>query len=102
MDEKVVQIGRARSPKDDVWDALVESFGEPRMDTERAMFGRVVAELLRGGATADETRKACQYVLERFDSPSVNAVPKWFTVSLNGNGKRSAQDIAFDQVRSQP
>lgn len=71
------------------------------MDTERKMFGRVVAELLRGGATADETRKACQYVQATFDSPSVNAVPKWFSVAQNAGEKKSAQQQALDRLRSQ-
>jgi hypothetical protein len=94
-------IGRARNPKDEVWDVLVEHFGNPRMDTERKMFGRVVAELLRGGATETETRKACAYVLATFDSPSVNAVPKWFSVAQNGSARKTPQQIAFDQLRGQ-
>ena len=47
------------------------------------MFGRVVAELLEAGATSQETKRACDYVLANFDSPSVNAVPKWFSVAQN-------------------
>lgn len=86
-------------PRNAVWDTLVAHFGEPRMDTERKMFGRVVAELLRGGATEAETRKACAYVLATFDSPSVNAVPKWFSVAQNGTVKKSAQQLEFDKVR---
>jgi hypothetical protein len=70
------------------------------MDTERKMFGRVVAELLRGGATPEETAKACEYVLATFDSPSVNAVPKWFSVAQNGVSKRSPQQIAMDNLRA--
>ncbi len=93
-------IGRARTPKDDIWDSLTAHFGEPRMDTERKMFGRVVAELLRGGATEQETTKACEYVLATFDSPSVNAVPKWFSVAQNAQPKRSAQQIEFDKLRA--
>lgn len=88
------------NPRHAVWDTLTEHFGEPRMDTERKMFGRVVAELLRGGATADETRKACQYVLATFDSPSVNAVPKWFSVAQNAGVKKSAQQQAIDNLRA--
>ena len=92
---------QTRTPRQEVWDTLTEHFGEPRMDTERKMFGRVVAELLRGGATADETRKACAYVLATFDSPSVNAVPKWFAIA-NGAGKprQSAQQQAFEELRN--
>ncbi len=92
---------RDRSPRDDVWDSLTATFGEPRTKTERAMFGRVVAELLEAGATAAETVKACEYVIATFDSPSVNAVPKWFSVAQNGTAKKSAQQIAFDQLRGQ-
>ncbi len=95
--ENVVKL---KSPRDEVWDTLTEFFGNPRMDTERSMFGKVVAELLRGGATADETRKACEYVQATFDSPSVNAVPKWFSVAQNGSAKKSAQQIEIDKLRA--
>ncbi len=70
-----------RNPRHDVWDALTAHFGEPRTKTERTMFGRVAAELLEAGANMEETKKACEYVLANFDSPSVNAVPKWFSVA---------------------
>ncbi len=95
---EVVPI-RARSPRDDVWDSLTATFGEPRTKTERAMFGRVVAELLEAGATAAETVKACEYVIATFDSPSVNAVPKWFSVAQNVKAQKSAQQMEFDKLR---
>ena len=92
---------RTRTPRDDVWDSLTAHFGNPRTKTERAMVGRVVAELLEAGATEAETRKACEYVLANFDSPSVNAVPKWFS---RANGveivKKTAQQIEIDKLRS--
>ena len=90
-----------RSPKDEVWDSLVAHFGNPRTKTERTMFGRVVKELLEAGATSEETDKACQYVLANFDSPSVNAVPKWFSVAQNGTARKSAQQLEFDKLRGQ-
>ncbi len=82
-----------------MWDSLTATFGEPRTKTERAMFGRVVAELLEAGATAQETVKACEYVIATFDSPSVNAVPKWFSVAQNGTPRRSAQQMEFDKLK---
>lgn len=80
MSENVLPL-RRRTPRDDIWDSLTDHFGNPRTKTERSMFGRVAAELLEAGATAAETQKACAYVQATFDSPSVNAVPKWFTVA---------------------
>lgn len=90
-----------QNPRHQIWDVLTEFFGVPRMDTERTMFGRVVAELLRGGATAEETRKACKYVLAQFDSPSVNAVPKWYSRAQMAptSMRRSAQEEALDALR---
>ncbi len=79
----------SKSPRDQVWDTLTEHFGNPRTKTERGMFGRVCAELLEAGATAEETDIACRYVIGAFDSPSVNAVPKWFSAAINGR-KRPA------------
>ena len=93
-----------RTPRqmDPIWDTITEHFGKPRTKTERTMVGRVAAELLQAGATEAETRKACQYVLATFDSPSVNALPKWFTVAQNGNSsRRSAQEEAIAQLRMQ-
>lgn len=91
--------GRARTPRDDVWDSLTAHFGEPRTKTERAMFGRVVVELLEAGATSAETTKACAYVIATFDSPSVNAVPKWFSVAQNGAQRKTPQQIELDKLK---
>lgn len=102
IEKENVRPLRELTPRDVVWNTLTAHFGNPRTKTERSMFGRVVAELLEAGATADETQKACEYVLANFDSPSVNAVPKWFG---RANGaeivKKSAQQIAIDQLRNQ-
>ena len=43
-------MSRARTPRDDVWDALAHHFGEPRTKTERTQFGKVVNELMEAGA----------------------------------------------------
>ncbi len=90
---------RKRTPRDEVWDVLVEHFGSPEMSTERAMFGRVVAELLEGGATAERTEVACRYVVSNFDSPSVNAVPKWYSVANNAKPKLSPQEQTLRALR---
>jgi hypothetical protein len=91
---------RARSPKDDLWDTLAEHFGEPRTRTERSQFGKVIVELLEAGASPQETATACLYVLRTFDSPSVFAVIKWFTVAQRDQPKPSAQQAAIDRLRS--
>jgi hypothetical protein len=84
-----------------VWDELAEQFGEPRTKTERTQFGKVVAELLEAGATPEEVRSACVYVLAAFDNPSVFAVVKWFTAAQPGQrpGKMSEQQQALDLLR---
>lgn len=104
LDEQWIEKANVRpirelTPRDAVWNTLTAHFGNPRTKTERSMFGRVVAELLEAGATSAETQKACEYVLATFDSPSVNAVPKWFSVAQNGTAKKSAQQIEFDRLR---
>lgn len=90
---------RARTPRDDVWDELAEHFGEPRTKTERTQFGRVVNELMEAGAIPEEVRKACVYVKATFDSPSVFAVTKWFTVAQQAQVKVSPQQAAIEQLR---
>jgi hypothetical protein len=93
--------GRTRTPRDDQWDCLASHFGEPRTKTERAAFGKVVGELLEAGATVEETENACSYVIRTFDSPSVFAVVKWFSVAQNEKPKMSPQQAALDELRRQ-
>lgn len=64
------------------------------------MFGRVAAELLEAGATSAETLKACVYVIANFDSPSVNAVPKWFSVAQKDIRKPTQQQLEIDKLRA--
>jgi hypothetical protein len=85
-----------------VWDELARHFGEPRTKTERSQFGKVVAELLEAGATVEETREVCIYVLAAFDNPSVFAVVKWFTAAQPGqrpHARASEQQQALDSLR---
>lgn len=90
---------RARTPKDDLFDCLTEHFGNPRTRTEEVMFGKVVSELLYAGATSEETENACSYVLRNFDSPSVFAVTKWFSVAQNERPKLSPQEQMLEDLR---
>lgn len=90
---------RDKLPRDLVWDCLAEFFGEPRTKTEQGRFGKVVRELLEAGATADEVRRACEYVQRTFDSPSVFAVTAWFSVAQNDRPNQSAQQRALDELR---
>lgn len=90
-----------RDPRHVVWDCLAEHFGPPRTKTEQAGFGKVVAELLEAGANEEETRNACSYVIRNFDSPSVFAVVKWFSVAINEKPKLSAQQQAVEDLRRQ-
>jgi hypothetical protein len=93
---------RARTIKDDLFDCLTEHFGVARTRTEQVMFGKVVSELLAAGATVEETNTACEYVQRNFDSASVFAVVKWFSIAINEKPKLSAQQQALDQLRRQP
>lgn len=91
---------RARTPRDDVWDELAGHFGEPRTQTERTQFGKVVNELMETAATPEEVRKAAVYVKAHFDNPSVFAVTKWFTVAQQAEEKVSTQQAAIEKLRS--
>lgn len=90
-----------RSPRDEAWDCLTEFFGDPRTKTERTMFGKVVAELLEAGASEDEVRRACEYVLARFDSPSVFAVTKWLTTAQRQQARPQGADAIAERLRRQ-
>ncbi len=93
--------GREKSPRDLVWDILAFHFGDPRTKTERTQFGKVVGELLEAGANEEETENACSYVIRTFDSPSVFAVVKWFSVAQNEKPKMSAAEQAIENLRRQ-
>lgn len=93
-------MSRSRTPKDDLWDELARHFGSPRTQTERKQFGSVLRELLEAGATVEEVEKACEYVKSTFDSPSVHAVVKWFTVAQRAEEKRSPQQEAIERLRA--
>lgn len=94
-------MARPRTPKDDVWDELASHFGEPRTRTERSQFGKVVVELMEAGATAEEVRRACIYVKTAFDSPSVFAIAKWFTVAQQADMRLTPQQQALQQLRGE-
>jgi hypothetical protein len=93
-------MDREKTPRDEIWDALADSFGAPRTRTEQAMFGKVVAELLEAGATPLETAQACEYVHARFDTPSPFAVVKWLSTSLNQKPKLSSSSATISRLRS--
>jgi hypothetical protein len=78
---------------------MADRFGEPRTKTERSQFGRVVAELLEAGANVEETERACDYVLRTFDSPSVFAVTKWFSVAQREPTRQQGAAAIVEQLR---
>jgi hypothetical protein len=92
--------GREKTPRDLIWDILASHFGDPRTKTERNQFGKVVGELLEAGANEEETENACSYVIRNFDSPSVFAVVKWFSVAQNDKPKPSKQEEEINRLRS--
>src|SRR5690606_36032856 len=66
----VVDHSRRRQ-RDEVWDALVELFGEPATDTNRKLRGKVVASLKRAGATYDEILRRAQSWPLHFESATL-------------------------------
>ena len=66
----VVDHSRRRQ-RDEVWDALVELFGEPATDSNRKLRGKVVASLKRAGATYDEILRRAQSWPLHFESATL-------------------------------
>ena len=50
-------------PRDELWDAWVETWGEPQTKTERGRLNRAIKELREIDATPDQVRQA----LRRYD-----------------------------------
>ena len=88
-----------KTPANHAWDCIAAKFGDPRTKNEQAMFGKVVAELMAAGASTEEIEKTCDYVLQRFDNPSVMSIPKWFSVSQKQGPQMSPQQAEIAKLR---
>lgn len=97
---------RKRTARDDIWDALVEFFGEPSTTSSRSMFGKAVKELVEAGATpeevltrAEEAAKRWSYVftpqalLKHWDSLAVEQKEQ---SELRGNAQLGKSYLNFD------
>lgn len=79
-------------PRDELWDAWVDVWDEPRTRTERSRLNAALKELRVAGATADEVRR----VLKAYDQEypgmthSPQGVTKNWTWLLNGSKPKAA------------
>lgn len=76
--------GRSETPKpkDEIWDALTEEFGEVRTASERGRRNRAVKELRQAKVTPDEIHTAVRYCRRNFTHFTEMAVCNWLSHAL--------------------
>lgn len=91
---------RKRTPRDDIFDALVELFGPASTKSRGAFYGRTVTQLVDAGATVEQMRKARIEMSRRgWDKPTPEAMLKHWD-SLIGEGvdqRNPAADRFWEQ-----
>lgn len=91
---------RARTPRDDLWDAIARFYGTPQTPAERSRFGRVVNELTTAGATAEQVDAACAEMRRRgWEDPSPLALSANWTSLTRGRPRRSERSDETDPGR---
>lgn len=61
----------ALRPRNELWDALTEVFGEARTETAKSLRGKVVRSLAQAGATPDEVLSRARSWPSHFDSATL-------------------------------
>lgn len=82
-------------PRDIVWDALTEGFGEPRTSSERGRRNRAVHELRMAEATPEEIAVAIAFCKKNFTSFSEMAVCNWLSRALHEQKERGESRDTF-------
>lgn len=70
-------------PRDEIWDALEDAFGQVRTKSERGRRNRAVRELKEAGATLDELATVLDYCKRNFTVYTEMAVCSWFSRALH-------------------
>lgn len=69
-------------PRDELWDALTEHFGEVRTQQERDRRNRAVKELRQAEATPEEIGIAYAFCRQNFTHFTEMALCSWFSQAL--------------------
>lgn len=80
-------------PRNEVWDALVDEFGDPATASEKSMYGKVVRELKEAGATYDSVRERAKEGRRRWNGKvfSPMALSKhWTSLGRKTTGNQEA------------
>lgn len=79
-------------PRDPLWDALTEHFGEPRTPQERSRRNRAVKELREAEATPEEIAITADYCRAHFSDYTEMAICGWLSRALHER-KRSGDNV---------
>jgi hypothetical protein len=90
------QGARRERPRNEVWDALAEVFGQPATQGERAHFGKVCRELRNAGASGPEVLRRARRARAEWPKATVAAVSKHWT-QLGRQGGPGRVDPAGDE-----
>lgn len=87
-------------PKDEIWDALVEEFGEVRTKSERGRRNLAVRELRDAGVTAEEIKIAVTFCRRNFTHFTEMAVCNWVSRAVHEDQARGADvHSIFERMR---
>lgn len=75
-------------PRDELWDALTEHFGEPRTTSERGRRNKAVKELREAGATSEEIVIVTEFCRRNFTHFTEMALCNWFSQALKDQKER--------------
>jgi hypothetical protein len=70
-------------PRDEIWDALEEAFGEVRTEMERGRRNKAVKQLRAAKATPEEIAIAVDYCRRNFTTFTEMAVCGWLSRALH-------------------
>lgn len=80
-------------PKDEIWDALTEAFGEVRTSQERGRRNRAVRDLREAGATPEEIGIVVDYCRRNFTVFTEMAVCNWLSRALHESKENSFENV---------
>lgn len=85
---------RKRHPKDDIWDAIVDYFGDPKTEVAAGLWGKVQRELFNAGARPEQIRQFAQWWEETYPyaEMSIHCYPKHWPAFIKAQENKVQED----------
>ena len=96
--EGIPPAPKKERPRDPIFDALTEAFGEVRTKDERGRRNNAVRQLREADATPEEIEIAVAYCRRNFSHFTEKAVCGWLSVALQDHAKSGLTRRSFMQI----